>query len=179
MSYFVPPAQIEEAPSLLNPLEQQYFDCFLNTLILDPQNVGSSSTLAVSLHPTPSAAFEMPNIHPTESRALLNSPTQSEKNDHGKPKPGRIPRLSQDQKRLNHLESEKRRRQCVKEAFDRLIDTSPFFKGASYGSKSNLLDRVAQYIHSLHNDIHILTHHLHSLNHQCFSKQLSDKETQS
>jgi hypothetical protein len=139
MSHLVPPPQINEAPSLLNPLEQQYFDCFLNTLIVDPQNTSGT------FHPTPSLAFE------------TNS---SEENDKTKSRA----RLTPDQKRLNHLESEKRRRQCVREAFDRLINTSSYFTGDCYGSKSNLLERAARYIQSLHNDIHLLTHHLHSLN---------------
>ncbi|KAI8915754.1 hypothetical protein EDD86DRAFT_2934 [Gorgonomyces haynaldii] len=59
--------------------------------------------------------------------------------------------LTEDQKRLNHVESEKRRRKLIQEGFERLTDLIPALSSQSGGSSSNhsksiILEKAAEHI---------------------------------
>jgi len=56
--------------------------------------------------------------------------------------------LSEDAKRMNHINSEKKRRQNIREAFQTMTELVPSLRGTNY-SKATILNKANEYIRSL------------------------------
>ncbi len=159
-------------PDLLNPNEHKYFTDFLNFLVFDtntsndyilppsskirPQDKNpctpqlSSPAPATQLTPLSERKPAFTSLEPTYlDSCLKNKSRENEELSNSNKKPKREP-LSEETKKRNHVASEQKRRQLIKEGFEALSKNVPLLSNNSEShSKSEILQKTLDYVHHL------------------------------
>jgi heteromeric Ino2p/Ino4p transcription factor len=94
----------------------------------------------------------IPNELKSESSQGTINPADSSKNGINKPKGTRKRSsiLTQDQKKKHHIESEHKRRQAIRDAFQKLVDIVPGLEPSDLRSEALILNKSTEYLTELY-----------------------------
>ena len=82
----------------------------------------------------------------------------------GRPRKDKKQLLSDNEKRMNHVVSEQRRRKLIKDGFEQLVEIIPGLNDVNSTSKSTVLFKTAEYIKELEQRVEMLTRELNRKN---------------
>lgn len=126
---------LTEVNPLLDQAERKFFSEFLDYITLD------SPKTSPALLPNQPSNTEL-EVYPDRRKRLLSGEDSAQKR-------AKRELLTADEKRVNHVVSEQKRRNVIRIGFQSLVDLVPHLSNSASHSKSTVLFKAAEYIEEL------------------------------